>query len=76
MIKENARCPITGDPVRISPAPGDFQQYECPTCGVFRISKTALALADENNEVLREALIAARNQAGEGETPVIDNLSG
>ncbi len=67
-------CPITHDPAQIRAKTADYTEYDCPTCGVFRISSAALALAGDNPETLAEALSVAQTAADEGETPIIDNV--
>lgn len=69
------RCPITGDLAQVAPATGDFKEFDCPTCGRFKISNTALALAEGQPELLQEALVAAKSRAND-QVPTIDNLSG
>lgn len=71
-----ATCPVTQEPAVKIQSTGDFDEYDCPSCGVFRISSTAIALSGDNPEVLREALEAAISQAWPGEVPMIDNVSG
>ena len=67
-------CPITGDPAQIRARTADYSEFDCPQCGVFRISDAAMALAGDNPETLAEALAVARSAAGEGETPIINTV--
>jgi hypothetical protein len=67
-------CPITHDPAHIRAKTSDYTEFDCPTCGVFRISAAALALAGDNPETLAEALTVAQTAAHDGEVPIIDNV--
>ena len=67
-------CPVTGDSAQIGAKTADYTEFDCPQCGVFRISDAAMALAGDNPETLAEALAVARSAAAEGETPIIDNV--
>ena len=70
-------CPISGDPDTLQPKTGDYAEYDCPTCGRFRISRTALQLAgDDDQELLRTALEIAKHAADPDEVPTIRNLVG
>ena len=71
-----ATCPVTQELAVKIQSTADFDEYDCPSCGVFRISSTAIALSEDNPEVLREALETAISQARPGEVPMIDNVSG
>ena len=57
-------CPITADPAQIRARTADYTEFDCPQCGVFRISDAAMALAGDNPETLAEALAVARTAAG------------
>lgn len=67
-------CPITSDPSTVRAKTGEYTEYDCPKCGVFRISHAALALAGDNPETLAEALHVAKNASDGGDTPLIDNV--
>jgi hypothetical protein len=67
-------CPITQDPSQIRAKTADYTEFDCPTCGVFRISSAALALAGDNPETLAEALSVAKTAAHDGEIPIVDNV--
>jgi hypothetical protein len=69
-----ANCPITDDPAEIRAKTNDYTEFDCPQCGVFRISDAALALAGDNPETLLEALSVAQTSAKTGEIPTIDNV--
>ncbi len=71
---ENQQCPVSGDPATKREGDGDFVEYDCPTCGTFRISRTVLALAPENPEILQVALHVAKEAADPGEVPLISNI--
>lgn len=72
---KNSTCPITGDVATLTRT-GEWTEVRCPTCGAFRVSDTALKLAGEQTDILKEALVAAKAQATQGDLPTIDNLSG
>lgn len=67
-------CPITGDPAAIKNKTTEYTEFDCPTCGVFRISDAAMALAGDKPETLMEALTVAKAAASGGEPPIIDNV--
>lgn len=67
-------CPITKDPAEVRAKTADYTEYDCPVCGVFRISDAALALAGDNPETLAEALHVAKTAAEGSGTPLIDNV--
>ena len=67
-------CPITQDPSEVRGKSGDYTEFDCPTCGVFRISGTAMALAGDKPETLAEALHVAKLAAEDGSVPLIDNV--
>ena len=67
-------CPITNEPAQIRAKTADYTEYDCPSCGVFRISSAALALAGDNPETLAEALSVAQNAVERGEVPLVDNV--
>ena len=76
-MADHTACPITGDENSLRVSAGDYREYDCPTCGRFRISGTALALAGANDQdVLRAALDVARHSTPSGQVPMISNLSG
>lgn len=74
---ESSDCPISGTKgVRVS-ATDELVECDCPMCGRFRVSRTALALAGDNDQVvLFDALKAAKAAASFDEVPLITNLSG
>ena len=76
-MQTGPNCPISGDPDVLLPSTGDYAEYDCPTCGRFRITGTALELAgDHDQDLLRTALDVAKHSAEPGEVPVISNLAG
>ncbi|HEY8574923.1 MAG TPA: hypothetical protein VIL88_01145 [Devosia sp.] len=66
-------CPVSGEQATEHPTTGDYREYDCPTCGRFRISRTVLALAPDNPETLKAALETAK-RAAPGEIPFISNI--
>jgi hypothetical protein len=76
-MKETDHCPISGDTWVRRPTTGDYLEYNCPTCGRFRVTRTAMKLAGEKDQgLLREALQVAKHSTRPGEVPIISNLSG
>jgi hypothetical protein len=67
-------CPITKDPAEVRAKTGEYTEFDCPSCGVFRISDAALALAGDNPETLAEALYVAKMATERDATPLIDNV--
>jgi predicted RNA-binding Zn-ribbon protein involved in translation (DUF1610 family) len=68
-----AVCPVSGDQAIERPTTSDFREYDCPTCGIFRISRTVLALAPDSPETLKAALEIAKRAAPD-EVPLISNI--
>ena len=66
-------CPVSGDQAIERPTAGDYREYDCPSCGTFRISRTALALAPDSPETLKAALEIAKRAAPD-EVPLISNI--
>jgi hypothetical protein len=50
---------------------GDYRAVECPQCGPFRISGTALATIEMNPDLGKGYLETARRQVRPGDTPFI-----
>ena len=70
-------CPISADRDVLQPSIGDYVEYNCPTCGRFRISGTAFELVSEHDpETLKTALNVAKLSADPGQVPMIKNLTG
>jgi hypothetical protein len=69
-------CPISDEPAETSPTDGDFAEFDCPSCGRFRISRTALKTITNLPRKERETLLnKARSDAQGGEgLPFIRNL--
>lgn len=66
-------CPVSGDQAIERASTGDYREYDCPTCGIFRISRTVLALTPDSPETLKAALEIAR-RATPDEVPLISNI--
>lgn len=69
-------CPISDEPAELIPSDGDFAEFVCPSCGRFRISRTALRLIKNLSRRRREALLnKARSDAQGGDgIPFIRNI--
>ena len=67
-------CPITNEPAQIRAKTDEYTEFDCPSCGVFRISAAALALAGDKPDTLAEALSVAQTAAQDGEIPTVDNV--
>ena len=70
-------CPISEEKVEaISPISGDFAEFNCPSCGHFRITRTALKMIKNLPRNERETLLnKARSDAQGGEgIPFIRNI--
>lgn len=69
-------CPISGTKNVRVPSTGDYVEYNCPVCGRFRVSSTAIRLAgDEDQGLLFDALKVAKQNLDPDEIPMISNLS-
>jgi predicted RNA-binding Zn-ribbon protein involved in translation (DUF1610 family) len=71
------RCPISDEPAEVAiPTDGDFAEFDCPSCGRFRISRTALKAIKRLPRKEKEALLnKARSDAQGGEgIPLIRNI--
>ena len=69
-----AECPACRELYPVVEPRGDYEVVECPNCGSYRISGTALQLLDGATAELREALrvLIARQWADEPmEAPLI-----
>lgn len=66
-------CPITGD---ISPVivGVDFKEFDCPTCGRFRISGTVQVTHAGKHDELARALKNAQMRVNPDQVPMISNL--
>jgi hypothetical protein len=61
-------CPISGDPVASLPTTGDYIEFDCPTCGRFRISCLALEAMTKLPRQDKEAFLnKARSNAQGGD---------
>ncbi len=74
-MDENA-CPISGHASALETRLQDSRQFNCPECGRFRVSGTALHLFEINpNRYDRRGLLAeAKCRAKPGEIPLISNI--
>lgn len=59
-------CPISGDPVDSLPTTGDYIEFDCPTCGRFRISGSALESMTELSRQEKEALLSKAKRDAQG----------
>jgi predicted RNA-binding Zn-ribbon protein involved in translation (DUF1610 family) len=78
MEKTYYTCPISDEPVHeVLPRTGDFAEFDCPGCGRFRISRTALKTIKNKSRAEREALLnSARSNAQGGEgIPFIKDIA-
>ena len=60
-----AECPACGEVYPVVETSGDYEVVDCPNCGSYRVSGTALRLLDRVGAARREALRAliARHKA-------------
>jgi hypothetical protein len=75
MEKTNT-CPISDEPAEALPQTGGYHEFDCPSCGRFRISDTALEQIQAMSRREREALLSEAKrdvQGGEG-LPFIRNI--
>ena len=59
-------CPISGDPAQSLPTTGDYIELDCPTCGRFRISGSALKSMTELSRQEKEALLSKAKRDAQG----------
>lgn len=75
MPSTNDQCPVTNEPAQQAQASvGDFTEFTCPTCGRFRVSRSAVEqLSDMPEELSVDALAKAKKRAeiDGDEVPVI-----
>lgn len=75
MPSTNEQCPVTNEPAQQAPScAGDFAEFTCPTCGQFRVARSAIQQLSEMPEELSiDALAKAKKRAeiDGGELPVI-----
>ena len=60
------KCPISGDPVETLPTTGDYIELDCPTCGRFRISGSALEAMTELSRQEKEAFLSKAKSDAQG----------
>lgn len=72
----DAVCPITEEAAARRPeTAGDFEEFRCPFCHKFRISRTAMdRIAKYPLDRRLELLALAREVAGDDEVPFISNV--
>ena len=74
---EPAICPVTDEAARRNvEIAGDHEEFFCPSCGHFRISRTALLvigtyLVKDRKDFLRKA----RRDAAPGAVPMVANIA-
>ncbi|MBB3237387.1 hypothetical protein FHS20_004284 [Phyllobacterium endophyticum] len=69
-------CPISNEPVDLISTASDYSEFNCPSCGRFRISPAALKLIVNHSRRRRESLLdkaRADAQGGDG-IPFIRNI--
>ncbi len=67
MPKTYYNCPISEEPVHeVLPRAADFVEFFCPTCGQFRIAKTAIGAVKDMPQSEREALLTAARLNAQG----------
>jgi hypothetical protein len=73
MSTETRPCPVCGRRSEHEQTTGDFTEIDCPDCGRFRISGTALQIFRdfEDQDEKRAALEAAKRETAPGELPFI-----
>lgn len=74
----NDDCPVCRQGAREAvPRMGDFAEIICQECGRFRISRSSLEVMrhEDNPETRKEALLAAKKNAGEA-MPFIKEFGG
>ena len=73
---EPAICPVTDEAARRNvEITGDHEEFFCPSCGHFRISRTALLVigtypVEDRKDFLRKA----RRDAAPGAIPMVANI--
>ncbi len=75
MSSTNEQCPVTNEPAQQDQSStGDFAEFTCPTCGRFRVSRSAVQqLSDMPEALATDALAKAKKRAeiDGGEVPLI-----
>ena len=72
---EPAICPVTDEAARRNvETTGDYEEFFCPSCGQFRISRTALLVigtypVEDRKDFLRKA----RRDAAPNAIPIVAN---
>ena len=72
----DAVCPITEEAAaKRSESSGDYEEFKCPFCHKFRISRTALGQIGKYPLDRRIELLAlAREVAGDDKVPFVTNV--
>lgn len=70
-------CPVSDEPAELSASDAEFVKIECPRCGQFKISRTALVMIKGQSRADRETLLnnARRDAQGGVGIPFIRNLT-
>lgn len=70
-------CPVSDEPAELSFIEDECVEVECPRCGQFRISRTALKTIKGQSRAYRETLLnnARRDAQGGVGIPFIRNLT-
>ena len=75
MPSTSEQCPVSNEPAQqASSSAGDFAEFTCPTCGRFRVSRSAVQqLSDMPEALATDALAKAKKRAeiDGSELPVI-----
>jgi hypothetical protein len=75
----DAQCPITDEPAkRLAETIGDYEEYDCPFCTRFRISRSALQTLENQKRTKDdriELLVLAKDLAGRNQLPFISNVA-
>ena len=73
---EPAICPVTDKAARRNvEISGDHEEFFCPSCGQFRISRTALlVIGPYPVEVRKDFLRKAKRDAAPGAIPMVANI--
>lgn len=70
------QCPISKEPAEVLQSTVDYREFNCPSCGRFRISGSALITIRTKSRKEREALLSQARcdvQGGDG-LPFIRNI--
>lgn len=67
-------CLICGSPASENPSNGDYREIDCPDCGVFRITRSLLAVIYDRVFDVEKTRYFLQNMPRTGNVPMLSTL--